>query len=649
MVLCIAPQTPANSLNSNSIVKDDIEYYLQTDKAVYNTGETVQMLYRVTNLGPDAVVIWFNCGPANDRCDFIVEKDGQSIWNNLSREATFAVTFLTIDPSESISFTISWDMTDLDGNPTATGEYEVTAALSQLNPFYQDKYVPVSATITIIPTTILVPDDYPTIQPAIDAAFPGDTVIVADGTYTGEGNRDIDFLGKAITVKSQNGPENCIIDCQTLGSAFYFHNQEEANSVLAGFTITRGYIGLFFSGSNPSIVNCTIIDNGTLMPKPVTSGIICRNSSPKISNCDISRNFAVKSGGGVYCDSNSSLTITNSTIAANTATYHGGGIYCKDSNLTLINCALTGNSATFDGGAIENVRSSTTVKNCTFTGNSAGNGGAIHYHDSTIALVLNCILWGDVPNEIHCISWPQWEPCPQSEYVKFSNVQGCCLGQNNIDADPCFVTPGFWVDINDPNVIVEPDDPNAVWLDGDYHLLAGSPCIDTGDPNYVPEPNETDLDGNPRVVNGRIDMGAYEFELLPVIEAVVRISPRTLNLQSKGRWLTCHILLPDGCNAADIDPNSIFLEDEIPPDKVVSYGRLAVAKFSRPAVQQLLSDLQTPAEVELLVSGQLIDGTPFEGADTITLINTPGRRKQKSTSTQEPPTPPKPKKHRKLK
>jgi len=54
---------------------------------------------------------------------------------------------------------------------------------------------------------------------------------------------------------------------------------------------------------------------------------------------------------------------------------------------------------------------------------------------------------------------------------------------------------------------------------GDYHLLAGSPCINAGDPNYIAEPNETDLDGRPRVIAGRIDMGAYEFNHIPVAEA----------------------------------------------------------------------------------------------------------------------------------
>ncbi|HNS21294.1 MAG TPA: hypothetical protein PKH24_12395 [Sedimentisphaerales bacterium] len=87
--------------------------------------------------------------------------------------------------------------------------------------------------------------EYPTIQAAINASVSGDTVLVAPGTYTGDGNRDIDFGGKAITVRSETGPGTCIIDAQ--GSfadrhrGFNFHMGEQADSVLDGFTITGGY------------------------------------------------------------------------------------------------------------------------------------------------------------------------------------------------------------------------------------------------------------------------------------------------------------------------------------------------------------------------------------------------------------------------
>ncbi len=122
-----------------------------------------------------------------------------------------------------------------------------------------------------------VPSNYPTIQAAIDDCNDGDTVLVAPGTYTGDGNRDIDFKGKAITVKSENGPETCIIDCNGTPDeyhrGFVFYYGEDANSVLQGFTVTNGYIK----------------GNG--------GAILCQMSSPSILRCIISENTA-RSGGG---------------------------------------------------------------------------------------------------------------------------------------------------------------------------------------------------------------------------------------------------------------------------------------------------------------------------------------------------------------
>ena len=119
-----------------------------------------------------------------------------------------------------------------------------------------------------------VPGEYSTIQAAINASNNGDIVIVAPGTYTGEGNREIDFLGKAITVRSTdpNDPNivaSTVIDCQSQGRGFYFHNNESNNSVLAGVTITGGSApgnwdgggGIRCSSSSPTITRCIIKDN----------------------------------------------------------------------------------------------------------------------------------------------------------------------------------------------------------------------------------------------------------------------------------------------------------------------------------------------------------------------------------------------------
>ncbi len=204
--------------------------------------------------------------------------------------------------------------------------------------------------------TIHVPGDFPSIQEGIDAAVDGDTVLVADGTYTGDGNREIDFGGKAVVLVSENGPEATIIDCaDTLvifENGFYFHSGEDTNSVVQGFTIRNGHRdrggGIFCESSSPKIrgnviENCASEING--------GGIFLSGSSALILDNTISGNTTPGKGGGVYCE-NSSILVRGNTIEANTSNSRGGGIASEVSAITIEGNIVSDNSASWRGGGI---------------------------------------------------------------------------------------------------------------------------------------------------------------------------------------------------------------------------------------------------------------------------------------------------------
>ncbi len=315
-----------------------------------------------------------------------------------------------------------------------------------------------------------------------------------------------------------------------------------------------------------------------------------------------------ETGGGMYNKCGSPILI-NCTFVMNSAGHSGGGMentadnptwpfpqppLCSPGTPTLTNCTFSNNSAYY-GGAMLNVYSNPTLTNCTFSGNWASSGGGMlnAYNSPTLT---NCILWGNDGGEI----------TGNGANITYSNIQGGWPGEGNIDANPCFV------------------DSN----NNDYHLLPDSPCIDAGNPNYVPRPNETDLDGNPRLLDGNndgipvIDMGAYEYECSPPVPAEVRIVPRTINLASKGKWIAAFLWLPEGYDVteiADIDSHNILLEYEIEPEQffVDEEKQVVTARFSREKVQPILE----VGDIELTISVQLTDGTVFEGTNVVKVID----------------------------
>jgi len=386
------------------------------------------------------------------------------------------------------------------------------------------------------------------IQTAINDANDGDEIVVAPGTY----HEAINFKGKAIYLHSSDGPEATILDATGLNASVVICTSgEKPDSILEDFTLTGGngtdissYLygggmynqnssptvnhciftsnsvntdggGMFngasnpvvtdcifsnntanrnggamynASNSNPTVTRCTFAGNKALSADYGGGGMFNNNAcNPTVKDCIFRNNTAIHNAGGMYNITNSSPTVTNCIFTGNQATFHGGGI-CNvtSSSPTLTNCVFSGNEAGSYGGGMINSSSSPKVANCSFIGNSAGDGGGM-WNESSNPIVTNCILWDDTPDEISNNS--------SSPTVTYSDVQGGYSGAGNINADPCLV--------------------NAIG--GDLRLKSGSPCIDKGSNAAVPSGITTDLDGNPRVLDGDsngtdiVDMGAYEY------------------------------------------------------------------------------------------------------------------------------------------
>ena len=260
----------------------------------------------------------------------------------------------------------------------------------------------------IWPGVIHVPGDQPTIQAGIDAAVDGDTVLVADGTYTGAGNKNLDFYGKAITVKAENGPDHCVIDCEGSETdphrGFYFHSGEDENSVVQGFTIRNGFIvepddgaGIYCEYASP-VITGNIITGNTALDNG--GGIYCHSGAPAITCNTITGNTAGNSAGGIYCISDCHAVIANNTIALNTAT-SAGGVICRESSIVIRNNIIQGNSASSEnGGGIilldYGYASSPTISGNRIIENTAGlRGGGISCALQISATILDNHISGN--------------------------------------------------------------------------------------------------------------------------------------------------------------------------------------------------------------------------------------------------------------
>ena len=288
-------------------------------------------------------------------------------------------------------------------------------------------------------------------------------------------------------------------------------------------------------GASPSLIDCIIAGNSS---GDYAGGASCwNNASVTLANCIIADNSAGLTGAGVMGSMNSSIIITNSVLTGNTAELGvGGGIHLSESRAEVTNCVITNNTAGSGGGGLGCAyESSLKIRNCTIWGNTTMGsyypgfaGGGIGCFSDSSAEITNSVVWGNTSPTGDQIAATQGA---STLTVTYSNVaggqakahidSGCTLNwaEGNIDADPLFARPGYWADAHDPNVAVEPHEPDAVWIDGDYHLRSEtgrwdpgseswvqdevtSPCIDRGDPN-------SPIDDEPDPNSGTVNMGAY--------------------------------------------------------------------------------------------------------------------------------------------
>ncbi|MBU36226.1 MAG: hypothetical protein CMG29_03355 [Candidatus Marinimicrobia bacterium] len=357
---------------------------------------------------------------------------------------------------------------------------------------------------------LLVPSEYPTIQAAIDSASDGDMVLVADGIYTGTGNKELTWNGneKHITVMSANGPDSCIIDLEGSGRAFTFISGlgDDAiwitpEDVIEGFTISNGssssYGGAIYcyygyqNDVSPTISNCVFKNNTAVYGGAITID----GGSSTITNCVFDSNSA-DYGGAVYIGSaggDSGPLFQNCTFLDNSADLHwngqGGAFYLSNistsANCRIWNNNFNGNSAP-NGGAIYFSTSSPDVTENLFTNNSAStNASTLYIYNYYGPTISNCTIANNTgPEAVYCYGFngtvePVFvntivrddssafafdDTSQANPTISYCNLEGGfpitgTVGGGNIDADPLFCNPDS----------------------GDYTLAENSPCVGTGE------------------------------------------------------------------------------------------------------------------------------------------------------------------------
>ncbi len=452
---------------------------------------------------------------------------------------------LFVDPDEG-DYHLTEDSPCIDaGDPNGPEDPDGTRA--DMGAYYFHQRIPDEDGI------LHVPDEYETIQGAIDASEDGDSIFVDEGEYF----ENINFNGKAIVITGRpNGHHDVIINGDSSGTVVTFNNDEAETSQLIGLTIANGFSegnggGINCEDSNPTFIDLWIRDNYAQVRG---GGISCEpNSSPDIINCTVTRNEAGSGGGGIWCGDNSNPEIYGSSINRNSAVWNGGGINMYiDCNPVILQSNIYQNSAGLNGGGlIVSEGCSPVITQSFFTENrSTNSGGGIAVERGADVSLTGCLILdnnsdgaGDgiaaLENSsmrlINCII--AWEPEDYLYYPLFCSASDVDMvnsiiygfsaleisfdpdsGASSLDIAYCNIGGRDSVAL-DPNGngqiefiagTISADPRFLSPVEGDYSLREDSPCIDAGTAFFVWE-EDTLVDISENEYRGNApDMGVFE-------------------------------------------------------------------------------------------------------------------------------------------
>ena len=388
-------------------------------------------------------------------------------------------------------------------------------------------------------TTIHVPADQPTIQAGINAANNGDTVLVSPGTYY----ENINFNGKAITVKSASGPAATIINGQQLNPVVTFSTNEGRTSVLSGFTLTNGYGtfnagyeggGILINGASPTIRQNVITLNAACSSG---MGIGTNSGSPLIQNNIIQGNIQSgcsggSGGGGIYLSGTAtgqSAQIVGNLIVGNSDYSFSGGIAAWGA--TQLSISYNVISDNLGGGVfLDNNTSAVTLIQNLITSNTYGPG--ISWYSEPAVVVSNTIAGNAAPynsngSEISASGMDNLLSVENNLLISTGSWSAVSCGSYNTSAPPVFSNNDAFsadasaYDVTCPtltgsngNISVDP--LFVALLSDNYRIQSGSPAIDAGSNSATGLPSR-DFAGDARIINGVVDIGADEYTSAPAL------------------------------------------------------------------------------------------------------------------------------------